>query len=104
MKEIILTDATFEEEVLKSDVPVLVDFWATWCGPCKMMAPTVEELANESDGSYKVAKLDTDQCPATSAQYVIRAVPTLMVFKDGKVVNTAVGVQTKDALKKLLDV
>ncbi|MCR5784072.1 MAG: thioredoxin [Eubacterium sp.] len=104
MKEIILTDETFEAEVLKSDVPVLVDFWATWCGPCKMMGPTVEELAAESDGSYKVAKLDTDQCPKASTEYSIRAVPTLMVFKDGKVVNTAVGVQSKDALKALLNV
>lgn len=95
------TTANFNEEVLQSNVPVLVDFWATWCMPCKMLAPVIDELAAEADG-YKVGKIDVDQEPELARQYRIMSIPTVMVFKDGKVAATSVGVQSKEALKKLL--
>jgi thioredoxin 1 len=99
-----LQDATFDQEVLKSDVPVLVDFWATWCGPCKAIAPAVEEVAREFKGKAKVAKLDVDEAQQTAGQYGIRSIPTLLVFKGGRVVDTVVGAVPKsklvDTLKK----
>lgn len=85
------TDATFESEVLNSDVPVLVDFWATWCGPCKALAPHVESLATDYDGRVKVVKMDIDNNPQTPARYGIRSIPTLLVFKGGEVVDQMVG-------------
>jgi thioredoxin 1 len=94
-KPIEITDANFEQEVLKSDKPVLVDFWAVWCGPCKMIAPVVEELAREYDGKLKVGKLDVDHNPQVSMQLGIRSIPTLMVFKNGKVVEQIIGAVPK---------
>jgi thioredoxin 1 len=99
-----LQDATFEQEVLKSDTPVLVDFWAVWCGPCKAIAPAVEEIAREYKGKVKVAKLDVDQAQQTAQKFGIRSIPTLLVFKGGRVVDTIVGAVPKsklvDALSK----
>jgi thioredoxin 1 len=101
-----LEDATFENEVLKSDTPVLVDFWATWCGPCKAIAPALEELAKEFKGKVKVAKLDIDLHQQVPQKYGIRSIPTLLVFKDGHVVDTIVGAVPKsklvDAVKKAM--
>jgi len=86
-----VTDASFEQEVLKSDVPVLVDFWAPWCGPCRMVAPIVDEIAKEFAGQIKVFKLNTDENPNVASQYGIRSIPTLMLFKDGQKIETVVG-------------
>lgn len=97
-KPIEITDANFQQEVLSSDKPVLVDFWAVWCGPCKMIAPVVEELAREYDGKLKVGKLDVDKNPEVSMQLGIRSIPTLMVFKNGKVVEQIIGAVSKPNL------
>lgn len=97
-----LTDANFEAEVLKSTVPVLVDFTATWCGPCKALAPVVEKLADEFAGTYKVAKLDIDEAPGVTQKYGVRGVPTVMVFKSGEKTGQHVGVTNRDTLVKLL--
>ena len=86
-----LEDGTFDAEVLKSDIPVLVDFWAVWCGPCKAIAPTVEQIAKEWKGKVKVAKMDIDHNQKVAQQYNIRSIPTLLVFKGGKVVDTVIG-------------
>jgi thioredoxin 1 len=103
---LILQDATFDQEVLKSDVPVLVDFWAVWCGPCKAIAPAVEELAKQYKGKVKVAKMDVDEHQQVPQQYGIRSIPTLLVFKGGRVVDTIVGAVPKskleDSLKKAI--
>ena len=80
------TDATFEQDVLKSDIPVLVDFWATWCGPCRAVAPVLEELSGQYDGKLKIVKLDTDANPQITARYGITSIPTMHVFKDGEIV------------------
>ncbi|OLD78567.1 MAG: thioredoxin [Ignavibacteria bacterium 13_1_40CM_2_61_4] len=95
MKPIAVDDANFQSEVLSSDRPVLVDFWAIWCGPCKMIAPIVEELASEYEGKLKVAKMDVDANPRTSMQFGIRSIPTLIVFKGGQVVEQIVGAVPK---------
>ena len=95
MKPIEVTDANFDTEVIKSDKPVLVDFWAEWCGPCRMVAPIVEELAKEYNGTLKVGKMDVDSNPQVSMQYGIRSIPTLLVFKGGKVVEQVVGAVPK---------
>ena len=95
MKPIEVNDSNFQAEVLQSDKPVLVDFWAVWCGPCKMIAPTVEELAKEYDGKLKVAKMDVDANPKTAMQFGIRSIPTLLVFKAGQVVEQIVGAVPK---------
>jgi thioredoxin 1 len=101
-----LQDATFDKEVLKSDVPVLVDFWAEWCGPCKMIAPTVDELATQYRGKVKVGKMDVDKHQQVPQQFGIRSIPTLLLFKGGRVVDTIVGAVSKskleDSLKKAL--
>lgn len=102
MSEIKLTAANFEEEVLKSDIPVLVDFWATWCGPCKMIAPIVEEIAEEYAGSVKVGKVNVDDEPALAVKYGIASIPTIMIFKAGQAVNTAIGYRTKAQLEDML--
>lgn len=99
---VILQDSTFETEVLKSDMPVLVDFWAVWCGPCKAIAPTVEELAKQYKGKVKVAKMDVDQHQNVPQQYGIRSIPTLLVFKGGRVVDTIVGAVPKAKLEESL--
>ncbi len=101
--EIQLTDETFEKEVLKSPDPVLVDFWAPWCGPCRMIAPIVEELAEEYAGKVKVGKLNTDESPNTATQFNISAIPTMLFFKGGQVEKQIVGVHSKADLKKILD-
>lgn len=94
-----LTDANFKQEVLDSDKPVLVDFWATWCGPCQIMGPIIEALAEEVKDSAIVGKLDVDENPGTAQQYGIMSIPTIKIFKGGKVVKEFIGVQQKDALK-----
>jgi thioredoxin 1 len=103
---VVLKDATFDQEVLKSDIPVLVDFWAVWCGPCKAIAPAVDELATQYKGKVKVAKMDVDEHQQVPQQYGIRSIPTLLVFKGGRVVDTIVGAVPKskleDSLKKAL--
>jgi len=96
--EIIVTDDNFEQDVLKSDVPVLVDFWAPWCGPCKMVAPIVEELAGEYDGKLKVGKLNTDENQGVAARYGIMSIPTLLIFKNGDVAEKIIGAQSKQAI------
>ena len=93
-----VTDAEFEEVVLKSDVPVVVDFWAEWCGPCKMIGPIVEELSVEFEGKAKMVKVDVDSNPATAMKYGIRNIPTLLFFKGGEVADKQVGVVAKAAL------
>ena len=98
-----ITDATFEEEVVKSDTPVVVDFWAEWCGPCKMIAPLVEELAGEYEGKVKFTKLDVDSNPQTPMQFGVRGIPTLLIFNDGKPVGQVVGAVPKNMLKKRVD-
>ena len=98
-----VTDETFEAEVINSDTPVLVDFWADWCAPCKIIAPIVEELANEYDGKVKFAKVDVDSNPKTATNYGIRGIPTLLIFKGGQPVGQIVGAVPKSALKSRLD-
>ena len=97
------TDANFESEVLKSDVPVLVDFWAEWCQPCRMLAPVVEELASEFSGKAKVGKLDTDANRDSALKYSINAIPTLMLFNNGEATKTFVGITSKDDLAAALN-
>ena len=102
MAEVKITKANFEQEVLDSTVPVLVDFWATWCGPCMMLAPTVEEIARENEGTLKVGKINVDEEPQLASMFGIMSIPTVMAFKNGEVVGTAVGVRPKQALLDLL--
>ena len=97
-----LTDNTFSSEVLTSDIPVLVDYWAEWCGPCKMVAPILDEIAEQFKGQLKVAKLDIDANPATPPRYGIRGIPTLMLFKNGEVAATKVGALSKAQLVSFL--
>ena len=98
-----LSDGSFEDEVLKSDQPVLVDYWAEWCGPCKMIAPILDEIAGEYSGKLKIAKLNIDDNPETPPKYGIRGIPTLMLFKAGNVEATKVGAVSKSQLTAFLD-
>ena len=102
-KPVEIEEAKFDESVIKADMPVLVDFWAPWCGPCRMVAPVVEELAGEYDGKVNFVKVNVDNNPKIASQYGIMSIPTLMIFKEGKPVDTIVGFRPKDELKKSLD-
>jgi thioredoxin len=98
-KPLIVTDATFQREVIdNSNRPVLLDCWAPWCGPCRMVGPIMEELAAESNGRYRVAKLNVDENPRTAAQFQIQSIPTMLIFKDGKLVDRVIGAQPKPAI------
>ncbi len=98
-----VTDTTFKQEVLESDLPVLVDFWAPWCGPCRMVAPVVDEIADQYDGQVKVVKVNTDENPSIASQYGIRSIPTLMIFKEGQRVDMVVGAVPKTTLATTLE-
>lgn len=98
-----VTDSSFEEEVLNSDMPVMVDYWAEWCGPCRAIAPVLEELADEYNGKLIVAKLDVDKNQSTPQKYGVRGIPTLMIFKNGNVVGTKVGQASKSQLSAFID-
>ena len=96
-------DASFEEDVLKSDTPVLVDFWAPWCGPCRMLAPTVDAISEEYEGKVKVGKVNTDENPQIATQHQINSIPTMMIFKGGEVVERLVGAIPKEKITEKLD-
>ncbi|MGF1478863.1 MAG: thioredoxin [Cyanophyceae cyanobacterium] len=98
-----VTDSSFKEDVLESDVPVLVDFWAPWCGPCRMVAPVVDEISEQYEGKVKVVKLNTDENPNIASQYGIRSIPTLMIFKGGQRVDMVVGAVPKTTLANTLE-
>jgi thioredoxin 1 len=100
---IVFTDSNFEQEVLKSDKPVLVDFWAEWCGPCRMMTPTVEAVAGEYAGRAKVGKLNVDENQGVTARYGIRGIPSLLLFKGGQVAEQLVGATSKDTVVKMIE-
>ncbi len=103
MSTVKVSDATFESDVLKSDVPVVVDFWAEWCGPCKMIGPSLEELAKDYDGKVKIGKLNVDENPGVAGKLGIRSIPTLMLFKGGKVTSQKVGAAPKGELAKWIN-
>jgi len=98
-----VTDTSFESEVLKNDLPVLVDFWAPWCGPCRAIAPVLEELAKEYDQQIRVVKMNVDENPSTPSKYGIRAIPTLILFKNGDVAGQVTGAVSKSNLKEMID-
>ncbi len=102
-KPLHLTDSIFDAEVTKSDKPVLIDFWAAWCGPCRMIAPIIEELAQEYDGKAKICKLDVDNNQQTAMTFGIRSIPTILIFKGGEVVDTIVGAVPKEQIVNKLD-
>ncbi len=102
-KTIVLNDDNFESEVLNSEIPVLVDFWAEWCGPCRALAPVIEEIAEDYSGELKVGKLNVDENPGASSAYDVRSIPTLIVFKDGAVLDRIVGALPKNHITDLVD-
>ena len=102
-KPVEVTDATFDEEILKSDTLAIVDFWAVWCGPCKMIAPIMEEFASEYEGKIKIAKVDVDNNPTIKEKYGIQSIPTVMFFKDGKVVDQVIGATPKSHFQEKID-
>ncbi len=102
MAEIKLTDQNFEQEVLHADMPVLVDFWASWCGPCRMLAPVIAEIAEEYAGKVKVGKVNVDEQPNLANRYGIASIPTVMLFKNGEVINTSLGYRPKNELETML--
>lgn len=102
MAEIKITKDNFESEVIASDIPVILDFFATWCGPCRMLAPEIEEIAKEFDGKIKVGKVDVDEQPELCDKFGITSVPTVIIFKDGKPAHTSVGYKTKEQLLELI--
>ena len=104
MSEIKITKSNFESEVLNSPIPVLIDFWATWCDPCRMIAPVIEEIANEYEGSIKVGKVNVDDEPELASTFRVISIPTIVLVKDGKVTASAVGYMTKDKLLKELGI
>ena len=103
MAEVVLTKENFKNEVLESDLPVLVDFWATWCGPCRMLSPIIEEIAEEYEGSVKVGKVNVDDEPELAAQYGIESIPTVMYFRNGEVSDTAIGYRPKSEFEKIIN-
>jgi len=103
MEPINLNDQNFEKEVLESSIPVLVDFWAEWCGPCKMTGPVIDELANDYEGKVKVAKVNVDENQPLAEKYGVASIPTILLFKNKEVVKTMIGYQTKEAFKKQID-
>lgn len=103
MSDLIFTDQNFDAEVLKSETPVLVDFWATWCGPCKIVSPVIEELAKEYGVKLKVGKLDVDANPESSGKYNVMSIPTIMIFKKGEPIKSVIGAQPKENFKKAID-
>ena len=102
MAKITITRENFEEEVMKSDKPVLIDFWATWCGPCKLLSPVIDEIANEYDGKVKVGKVNVDEQPELASAFRVASIPTVVVIKDGKVTNMSVGYRPKKQIEALL--
>ncbi len=102
MSVIEVTKDNFKDEVISSDKPVLIDFWASWCGPCKMLSPVVDEIAEENNG-FKVCKINVDENPELASEYKVASIPTLMVFKNGKLINTSVGVRSKEDILKMVN-
>ena len=102
-KVVIFTDGTFESDVLKAATPVLVDFWAEWCGPCRAMGPAIDALAADYDGKVAVGKLNVDENPDVTMRYMVRGIPTVMLFKGGQIVDQAVGLVDKSSLKQMVD-
>lgn len=103
MSEINLTSKNYDEEVVKSQIPVLIDFWATWCGPCRAMMPVVEQIANESEGKIKVCKVNVDEEPELASKFDVMSIPTFVAIKNGKVIGTSLGVQSKEQVLKLFE-
>ena len=103
MSEVIITKDNFEEEVLKSELPVLVDFWASWCGPCKMLSPIVSQIAEEQEGKVKVGKINVDEQQKLAAQFRVMSIPTLILFKGGEAVAQSVGVQPKEQIEAMFE-
>lgn len=102
MAEVVITNENFEKEVLQSDIPVLVDFWAVWCGPCQMLGPVIAQIAAEQEGKIKVGKVNVDEQPALAQKFGIVSIPTMIVFKDGKPVNQGIGFMDKAGVEALL--